>query len=273
MASSLYVDGVARDPQQPLLPFAAAALRQGVGLFETIRVYRGQPFLLPAHLDRIDNGCALFHAPSFRERFVADWREIHESKFEHDGVLRLYALAGDSQRSWIPVTSFESASFKAPHAFHLRSGASVSLSRFGPGMQPKTTSYAAAALARSACDDDGLSAEPCFVSVDGAVLETATANVFLRCENVLKTPSLSLGILPGCTRAWVIARAAALGYSVEEGIVSTRDLETADEVFLTSALKECAPVASVDGVARELSRGASAVAAFLALIGQEVSHS
>src|SRR5258708_35944051 len=98
------------------------------------------------------------------------------------------------------------------------------------------------AVARGA--DDAL-----LVAYDDTVLEAPTANVWWREDERLVTPSLELPILAGVTRAVVATLAPELGYAVEEGAFPLERLLAADEVFVSSSVREVMPVAAVDGTA------------------------
>jgi branched-subunit amino acid aminotransferase/4-amino-4-deoxychorismate lyase len=54
-------------------------------------------------------------------------------------------------------------------------------------------------------------------------------------------------VLPGITRAAVVELAPALGLRLEERPLEPRELEGAEEAFLTSTLREVAPLVRVDG--------------------------
>jgi branched-subunit amino acid aminotransferase/4-amino-4-deoxychorismate lyase len=82
------------------------------------------------------------------------------------------------------------------------------------------------------------------------------SNVWWREDDVLVTPSLSTGVLPGVTRGAVAAIARAAGYRVREGSFTLSALLRADEAFTSSAVREIMPVIAVDG--RELSHGEAA---------------
>jgi branched-subunit amino acid aminotransferase/4-amino-4-deoxychorismate lyase len=71
--------------------------------------------------------------------------------------------------------------------------------------------------------------------------------VFLVKAGTLLTPPLDAGILAGVTRRVVLDLAAALPVPTREEPVSVKDLLSADEVFITSTLKEVLPVATIDG--------------------------
>jgi len=78
------------------------------------------------------------------------------------------------------------------------------------------------------------------------VLEAGRANVFAVRRGVLFTPADDGRILPGITRAAVIARAREAGIEVQEGPLFKADLVSADEVFLTGSVRGVEPVRSLD---------------------------
>ena len=57
-----------------------------------------------------------------------------------------------------------------------------------------------------------------------------------------------MGILGGITRAFALRAASELGVPWREDVLFARDLEDADEAFLTSSLREVVPIVAVDGV-------------------------
>ena len=91
---------------------------------------------------------------------------------------------------------------------------------------------------------------------EGFVAEGPTCNVFLvdaddgsgggASDGALRTPP-ERRILPGITRASVIALARHDGLTVRETRIRPEELAAAAEVFLTSTSARVAPVASVDG--------------------------
>jgi len=95
-----------------------------------------------------------------------------------------------------------------------------------------------------------------FVDGDGIVLEGTVTNIWWRKGDVLRTPSLDLGILAGVTRAALIELAPACGYQVEEGAYPLQDLLDADEAFTSSSVREVMPLVEIDGQA--LGRGPAA---------------
>jgi len=90
--------------------------------------------------------------------------------------------------------------------------------------------------------------EALIVDTSDSVLEGATSNVFwVDRQGNLSTPGLDAGILGGITRQHVLAVAAELGRSVALRTPSLADLSDAEEVFISSSVRELVPVVTVDG--------------------------
>ena len=101
------------------------------------------------------------------------------------------------------------------------------------------------------------------VAPDDTVLEAPTSNVWFREGNRLLTPSLDLPILAGVTRATLIELAPGLGYEVEEGVFPLPRLAGAEEIFVSSSVREVMPVIAIAGA--ETRRGPAAAALQAAL--------
>ncbi len=82
----------------------------------------------------------------------------------------------------------------------------------------------------------------------GNVAETATANVFLVTDGVVRTPIANGCFLAGITRNRHMALLRADGMRVEEAVVTFDDVRRADEVFLTGNMSKITPVTAFDTV-------------------------
>ncbi len=80
--------------------------------------------------------------------------------------------------------------------------------------------------------------------LDGAgfVTEGSSSNVFAVAGGTVRTPPLGAGILEGVTRGVVLRLARSEGVRAEEVPLRPEDLEAADEVFITSTVREIVPV-------------------------------
>jgi branched-subunit amino acid aminotransferase/4-amino-4-deoxychorismate lyase len=83
------------------------------------------------------------------------------------------------------------------------------------------------------------------------------SNVWWREDDILVTPALSTGVLPGVTRGAVAALAKKAGYRIRQGSFTLPALLRAEEAFTSSAVREIMPIVGVDG--RELPRGDAAL--------------
>ena len=82
----------------------------------------------------------------------------------------------------------------------------------------------------------------------GNVSECTSANVFVAEGDRIWTPPLSAGCLPGITRQVLLGEIRAEGISIGEKDLRPRDLERADEVFITSTTRGVLPVHAVNGL-------------------------
>ena len=76
---------------------------------------------------------------------------------------------------------------------------------------------------------------------------TSTSVFIVDAEGTLRTRPLSHSILPGCTRAALIADLAASNIPYEERAFSLSELRAAREIFLTAATTFVKPITMLDG--------------------------
>ena len=80
----------------------------------------------------------------------------------------------------------------------------------------------------------------------GHIAECTSANVFLVRGGKVLTPPLSTGCLPGVTRDVLHEVAPRAGLELVEENLTTEDLSSAAEVFISSTTREVAAVESID---------------------------
>jgi 4-amino-4-deoxychorismate lyase len=233
-------------------------LLRGRAVFETVRVYGGEPFRLDAHLERLAASAERLGLPP-PAGFEPAVPEAIEAASEGDATLRLL-WTGGREGSGVP-TGLVLVSSLPPDLEDLRvRGLRLATVPWFPGALAgaKSTSYAENMFAvdeavRRGADDALL------VGPNGAVLEAPTSNVWFREGDRLLTPSLALPLLAGVTRAALLELAPQAGYEVEEGSYELARLLEADEVFTSSSVREVMPVATVDGRSIELGPAAGAL--------------
>lgn len=233
--------------EEPVLHADDEGVLRGRSVFETVRVYGGVPFMFTAHLDRLAASADRLRLP------VPPRDDFEEAAFDAiaaggqlDAALRLLWTAG--REGGTPTGLVLVSTIPADHEALRARGLRVATVQWAAGALAgaKSTSYAeniaAQALAAERGCDDAL-----LVAPDGTVLEAPTSNVWFREGDTLLTPSLALPLLAGVTRLALLRLAPAAGYTVEEGTFALERLLRADEVFLTSSVREVAPVVAVDG--------------------------
>ena len=84
----------------------------------------------------------------------------------------------------------------------------------------------------------------------GEITEAAACNVFVVRHGIVATPLLDHQKLPGITRLMLLEILRRDGsIPVQERVVTRDELDSADEVWITSSSKEIAPVIEIDGKA------------------------
>jgi branched-chain amino acid aminotransferase len=110
----------------------------------------------------------------------------------------------------------------------------------------KVGNYLVAVLAMQEAKRVGAN-EALIVDRLGRIVEGATSNVFMVKAGRLVTPPESAGILAGITRALVIQAAEREGIAVTFDCPTVQALLDADEVFVTSSIRQMLALIEVDG--------------------------
>jgi branched-chain amino acid aminotransferase len=273
-ATWIWLDGELVDSDRARVSPFDHGLLVGDGVFETVRVYGGQPFAWTRHLDRLAHSAAgLGLAVPDRD----DLRDAADAVLAANGHLearlRITVTGGvaplGSERGDAPPTVIVATSEVKPWPPAVRvvvvpwvrneRGATAGL---------KTTSYAENVRALADAHARGAS-EAIFANTRDELCEATGSNVFVVRDGVVATPPASSGCLLGVTRALVLE----LGMPVEETALSLDALRDADEAFLTSTTREVQPIAAVDD--RELPSAPGPVTGklaelFTALVAREL---
>lgn len=223
-------------------------LTVGDGVFETLRVSKGQPFALTRHLERLARSAQVLGLPSVDPEEVR--RGVHE-------VVRANGDGSMLGRLRITVTSGEGplASDRADSEptvvialVPMNPWPATTTAIFTPWRRnenspivgAKSTSYAENVVALAWARECGYS-EGLFTSTSGLVSEGTGSNVFIVRDGEVLTPPLSTGCLAGITRELVIEWCGAT-----VGEFTRDECLSADEVFLTSSTRDVHPVVQLN---------------------------
>lgn len=249
-----WLNGVQRPVDEPLLSLLDRGFTLADGLFETMRARGGTVFRLDAHLDRLFASARVLGipiAPGLRDHIAAASRTAFTYGYEHASV-RLTVTRGPAPPGLAPpphpaptialaiaplTPASEPRSIVAAMATARRNEHALT-----SGM--KTLSYTesvlALSIAKAAGADDAI-----FLDTAGHISEATASNFFAVIDGTLVTPPRSCGVLPGITRAAVLEIAPALGIDTAEREIAEPELAMASELFLTSSIREIAPLVRI----------------------------
>jgi branched-chain amino acid aminotransferase len=261
----IWIDGALAPADARHLSAFDRGFQLGDGVFETLRARAGRPTELAEHLGRLRRSAAgldIVLAASLEHDITNGIAALLAAEgldgADGDASIRITASRGASAGRGLlpldqptPTVVIQAWPVPPPPADHLERGlhlvvSSVRRDPANPLVGLKTTSradYVYARLeARRRGGDDAL-----FLTTDGHLSEATSANVFLVRGDELATPALECAILPGTTRTWILAWAAAVGLRPLEGWLAPEDLAAADEAFLCSSVAGILPVTRLDG--------------------------
>lgn len=219
----------------------------GDGVFEALKVTTAGPFALRRHLDRLDRSAAAMSLPAPDRAAVTAGVDavLRDRTFQH-GKVRITYTGGDgplgSQAAYgRPTLIVAAAAMTLPPASTDVVTAPWRRNEHGALTGVKSTSYGenVRGLAYAQAHDCG---ETIFLNTAGNVCEGTGTNVFCVFGDEVVTPPLSAGPLAGVTRDLLLE-----WFPVVERDLTPAEALTADEVFLTSSLRDVQLVERWDG--------------------------
>jgi branched-chain amino acid aminotransferase len=249
------LNGELTSPDRALVSVFDRGFLYGDSVFEVVRTYRGELSFLPEHVARLARGCAALEIemgvgePALRAEIARTAEALMLGDGE-EALVRVIVTRGEGTGLEPPPNAHALRVVTAEpltldEATLVRGIKGVLLAHAPlavPGL--KTGSYVASVLARQRARACG-AAEAIFVDGAGALIEGASANVFVRFGDRLLTAPDSAGVLAGITRAHVLELAARTGLRVELVAPRLADLGAADEVFVTSSVRGVVPIAEL----------------------------
>ncbi|HTT07334.1 MAG TPA: D-amino acid aminotransferase [Gammaproteobacteria bacterium] len=222
----------------------------GDGVYEVIPAFAGRLFRPDQHLQRLDNSLMAVRMknPLTRERWRAVLNTLLERNGGGDQSVYLQITRGVARRDHVlpepvPPTVFAMSS-PAVRQNRQPVTAIVCEDIRWKWCQIKSTALLANVLMRLAAQEHG--AYEALLIRDGWLTEGAASNVFIVTDGIVKTPPHSENLLPGITRDLIVELLAAHRIPHAETAVGEAELRAADEIFLTSSVREVVPVVKLD---------------------------
>jgi branched-chain amino acid aminotransferase len=267
MAAVAYVNGRICSEQDSTISVFDHGFLFGEGVYEVVRTYDGELFLLDRHLRRLrasasmitlDLGMTDLELEAVTRETMAAYRAgPGVSEPGRELYVRVLVTRGIGEMTYDPAKSPAPSlviivkALVAPSASVYEDGvkvALVSVVRNHPrSVDPriKSNNLLNNALAMQEALRHG-AFEAVLRNYRGELAECSQSNLFVIKNGTAFTPVLDAGLLAGITREFVEEVAEGAGVPMQDAILHDEDLLGADEVFLTSTSKEMVPVVRVD---------------------------
>ncbi len=229
-------------------------LHYGDGLFETALLTGGRIRFLEDHLERLAAGCGRLGLPCpERAQLLKEIAMLTAGRGE--GILKITLTRGSGGRGYRPTAGQAATRLLALHPAPEPPespdvGIAVRWCSMRLGRNPalagiKHLNRLEQVLAQGEWAAADI-AEGLMLDTEGELVSATAGNLFLVREGQLITSDLRYCGIRGVMRGRVIVAAIEAGIEVEEQPLWTTDLEAADEVFITSAIRGIRPVARLD---------------------------
>jgi len=253
--SIVYLNGEYLPLDQACVPVLDRGFIFGDGVYEVIPVYGGKAFRLQHHLQRLKNSMQAVRLtnPHTDEEWSTIINDVVTRNSSGDQSIYLQITRGVARRDHrfpgdaTPTVFVMSNLFEAVPKEQLEHGVNaITLDDIRwQYCSIKSIALLPNILLRQQAVEQG--AAEAILLRNGEVTEGAASNVFIVKDGVITTPPKTDCLLPGITRDLLVEQANEHGLAVKETNIKQTDLETADEIWLTSSTKEILPVTQLNG--------------------------
>lgn len=235
-------------------PFEERGLQFGDGVYEVIRVYNGQYYLLTEHINRLYRSAAAIklQVPYEKEELWNKLKELLQINHVTGGAkVYLQITRGSAPRDHIFPVGVKSNMY-AYVMNHERNVKALT-----EGMKTITTedvrwdncyikslNLLPNVLAKQEAHEKGCG--EAILHRNGTVTECSSSNVYAVFEGKVYTHPATQKILHGCVRMKVQSICEEKGIPFIEKAFTVEEMWKADELFISSSLNEVTPVVEVD---------------------------
>ncbi len=226
------------------------------GVYEVIKYYKGIPFCMEEHLERLKNSLAQIYIP---------FKNIDDLKGIMSSLIKENELSNDEAGVYLQITR---GSGRRIHFLSAESEPTIYMFTFQLPTNTQNVNHGIQVLKEKdirwqRCDIKSVSLLPntmlfdkaykkgageTILIRDGFVTEATHSSVFGVVDGIVYTYPLSNNILPGITRKVVLDLCREEGIKVLEEAMSEDMLEYLDELFITGTGSEITPVVRINSM-------------------------
>ncbi len=253
------INGEIFDPANAKISVFDRGFLFGDAVYEVTRSYGNILFQLEAHLDRLIKSAEAIdlNIGKTRDQLMQELYRLHNASKKTDRYVRIQVTRGEG--------AIGMAMDLAPLAnivIYVKDVDLVSKDKYENGVSVVTSqrlrnnkraldpNIKSGNYLNNVLAFKDASKEKAFESImmdeAGLCAEGTTSNIFRVKNSILQTPPITSDILVGITRKLVIDAAKEIGIQVSEKSFTPQELETSDEVFITSSTREVLPVSKVN---------------------------
>ncbi len=242
--------------EEAVVPVTDRGWMYGDGLFDTMRLFEGKPFLWDRHMHRLMQGAAtmLISVPYGMGDLAAVVGHLMELNDFFSGVIRIQLSRAGKRRGYAPSNAsgvnclvslhpLPNLETVKPDGFR-----AVISTQVVPDQSPfsgiksvnRLPQVMAATEAEVAEADDAFLINP-----HGNLVSATAGNLFWIDGETVCTPPLESGCLPGITRQFVLEMCPRLELTVAEKDITAGQLAARDGVFITNSVRGVQSVRSL----------------------------
>lgn len=257
---AVYVNGRIAPAAEAVVPVYDHGFLYGEGVYEVVRTYNGVLFLYDYHMRRLRRSAQHLQLDvPFDDATLAKWIDQTRAAAGEmrEAYVRILLTRGIGETSYdIKATPTPSLvimvkPLENPPARVDQEGiriALVSILRNHPGsVNPviKSNNLLNNALAMQEALRHG-GEEALLCNYRGELAECSQSNFFIVRGGIVLTPRKEAGLLEGITRGFLFDVGDEVGVEIRRETLFPKDLEAADEAFITSTTREISPVVRID---------------------------
>lgn len=259
MSRIAYVNGRYLPQRDACVNIEDRGYQFGDGVYEVVHLYAGRFIDEDLHLDRLERSLREIRLsmPMSRAALRLVLREVARRNRVTEGLLYMQVTRGVARRDHafptrpVPPALVVTIRRIPPYPASADEWAAAAITE--PDLRwarcdIKTINLLPNCLARQAAREKGAVEAVLYDPETSMVTEGAATTFWIVDENgVIRTRHLDHAILPGCTRAALMAELAEAGIPFETRAFSLAEMRRAREAFITSATSFVKPIIRIDG--------------------------